>query len=235
MNTMTNTETIDGLASPAATSSYLYGLLGECIAYPDAELVENLQSGALLAQIQSLCDALDPTLLDGLNAAVFHDPDLCLDTLEVEYTRLFDAGARGTGCSLNGGLQRGPQMKVMEEAVRFYAHFGLTLTEEQKELPDHLTTQLNFLHFLAYGEHLLQVQGESTDAYRLARRDFIARHPGRWLPIMEDKLRTMEPMPLFLSLTELLQRLLSQDLAQLEAQHGTASLKPSGDLPFGGL
>ena len=52
---------------------------------------------------------------------------------------------------------------------------------------------------------------------------------------MEDKLRTMEPMPLFLSLTELLRRLLSLDLAQLQAQHGEASLKPSGDMPFGGL
>jgi DMSO reductase family type II enzyme chaperone len=153
----------------------------------------------------------------------------------VEYTRLFDAGAQGTGCSLNGGLQHGPQMKVMEEAVRFYAHFGLTLTEEQKELPDHLTTQLNFLHFLAYGEHLLESRGESAIAYRLARRDFIARHPGRWLPIMEDKLRTMEPLPLFLALTELLQRLLTRDLAQLEARHGKASTKPSGDLPFGGI
>ena len=234
-HTHAHTESIDGLASPAATCSYLYALLGECFAYPDADLVENLRSGALLAQIQKLCDALDPALLQGLDAAVFNDPAASLDALKVEYTRLFDAGAQGTGCSLNGGLQRGPQMKVMEEAVRFYAHFGLTLTEEQKELPDHLTTQLNFLHFLAYGEHLLQTQGESTDAYRLARRDFIARHPGRWLPIMEDKLRTMEPMPLFLSLTELLRRLLALDLAQLQAQHGEASLKPSGDMPFGGL
>ena len=75
------------------------------------------------------------------------------DALTVEFTRLFDAGARGTACPLNGGLQVGPQMKVMEEAVRFYAHFGLTLTEEQKELPDHLTTELNFLHFLSCGEH----------------------------------------------------------------------------------
>lgn len=232
---MAETEFIDGLASPAAACSYLYGLLGECFAYPDAELVASLESGALLAQLQSLCAALDPALSTGLDSAAFSDPAASLDTLAVEYTRLFDAGAQGTGCSLNGGLQYGPQMKVMEEAVRFYAHFGLTLTEAQKELPDHLTTELNFLHFLAYGEHLLEARGESAIAYRLARRDFIARHPGRWLPIMEDKLRTMEPMPLFLALTELLQRLLAWDLAQLEARHGAASLKPSGDLPFGGI
>lgn len=235
MSAVADTETIDGLASPAATCSYLYGLLGECFAYPDAELVDSLRGGTLLAQVRRLCDALAPSLLEGLNIGALGDPAASLDDLAIEYTRLFDAGAQGTGCSLNGGLQYGPQMKVMEEAVRFYTHFGLTLTEEQKELPDHLTTELNFLHFLAYGEHLLEARGESATSYRLARRDFIARHPGRWLPVMEDKLRTMEPMPLFLALTGLLQRLLAWDLARLEASHGAASLKPSGDLPFGGI
>lgn len=235
MNAVADTEIIDGLASPAAACSYLYGLLGECIAYPDAELVASLRSGALRDQVQRLCDALAPTLRHGLDIDALADPAALLDELSVEYTRLFDAGAQGTGCSLNGGLQYGPQMKVMEEAVRFYSHFGLTLTEEQKELPDHLTTELNFLHFLAYGEHLLESRGESAGAYRLARRDFIARHPGRWLPLMADKLRVMEPMPLFRILTELLQRLLAWDLAQLEAHHGSASTKPSGELPFGGI
>lgn len=235
MNAVADPEIIDGLASPAAACSYLYGLLGECFAYPDAELVDSIRSCALLTQVERLCDVVSPALLQGLNVDALADPTAALDDLAIEYTRLFDAGTHGTGCSLNGGLQYGPQMKVMEEAVRFYAHFGLTLTEEQKELPDHLTTELNFLHFLAYGEHLLEARGESAAAYRLARRDFIARHPGRWLPIMEDKLRTMQPMPLFLALTELLQRLLAWDLAQLEARHGTASLKPSGDLPFDGL
>ncbi|CAB1370474.1 conserved protein of unknown function [Denitratisoma oestradiolicum] len=235
MNAMAEMEFVDRASSPAALVSYLYGLLGECFGYPDADLVESIRSGALRQQLQNLCFALDKGLCLGLDLSPLHDAEATEDALAVEYTRLFDAGAHGTGCSLNGGLQQGPQMKVMEEAVRFYNHFGLTLTEDNKELPDHITTELNFLHFLAYGEHQLTARGESAAACQLAQRDFIARHPGRWIPLMAAKLEPMQPDPLFMVLTQLLERLLNRELARLEALHGAASLKPSGDLPFGGI
>ena len=148
-----------GATSSAATYSQLYGLLGECFCYPDADLAESVRSGALAQQARALCGELDAGLLESLDLSALEDEAATSGVLSREFTRLFDAGARGTACSLNGGLQVGPQMKVMEEAVRFYGHFGLTLSEEQKELPDHLTTELNFLHFLALGEHELQAQG----------------------------------------------------------------------------
>ncbi|MBK8309170.1 MAG: hypothetical protein IPL00_19260 [Gammaproteobacteria bacterium] len=82
---------------------------------------------------------------------------------------------------LNGGLQVGPQMRKSEEAVRFYAHFGLTLTEEQKELPDHLTTERNSSTSSRSGNTSSQTRGPPT-AYLLARRDFIARHRNAGFP-----------------------------------------------------
>ena len=235
MSQLIATDSGAGAPSPAAIYSQLYGLLGECFCYPDADLAESVRSGALARQASTLCGELDAGLLESLDLSALEDEAATSGVLSREFTRLFDAGARGTACSLNGGLQVGPQMKVMEEAVRFYAHFGLTLTEEQKELPDHLTTELNFLHFLACWEHELRARGASTTAYRLARRDFIARHPGRWVPVMKEKLQTMNPLPLFQVLSELLDRLLRHDLAELEACHGKAPLQPSGELPFGGL
>lgn len=235
MSNLIATDSSNAASSPAAAYSQLYSLLGECFYYPDAAFAESICSGALAQQLRSLCDELDPEFLQTMDTKALVDEGTTVAALTQEFTRLFDAGARGTACSLNGGLQVGPQMKVMEEAVRFYGHFGLTLSEEQKELPDHLTTELNFLHFLALGEHELQAGGASTTAYRLARRDFIARHPGRWVPIMKQKLQTMNPLPLFLVLTGLLEHLLSRDLAELEAAHGKAALQPSGELPFGGI
>ena len=217
-----------------AARSSLYGLLGECFAYPDEEFADSVRSGSLARRIAGLAGAIDPALLDGLDLASLADATATQHALAIEYTRLFDAGARGTGCALNGGLQVGPQMKVMEEAVRFYNHFGLALGEEQKELPDHLTTELDFLHFLSCGEHERGSRGESVDPYILAQRDFIARHPGRWVPVMHRKLESLGPMPLFLALSAVLQRLLQHELLRLEAAHGAASLKPSGELPFGG-
>lgn len=232
MSAVSDVPAIDALDSPASALSCLYALVGECIEYPDAELVASIRDGRLARQLEQLLRYLDARLLEGIDLQPCADPGIELEPLAVEYTRLFDAGPKGTLCTLNGGLHVGPQMKMMEEAVRFYGHFGLTLTEEQKELPDHLTTQLNFLHFLAYGESVLQARGEPVTAYRLARRDFIARHPGRWLPLMQARLRAAQPLPLIQLWIDVLVRVLHWDLERLESGHGTASLAPSEQTPF---
>jgi len=221
--------------SPIVAASRLYALLGECFAYPDADLADDLRNGALARVATELVQRVDPALVDRIDLRVLADATADAEALAVEYTRLFDASDRGTLCSLNGGAHVGPQMTVMEEAIRFYTHFGLTLNEHPKELPDHLTTQLNFLHFLTYGECARAAEGAPSTAYRLARRDFIARHPGRWVPIMLAKLRTAQPLPFFLVSAELVAALLAWDVARLERDLGTASTQPSGRLPFDGI
>ena len=225
----------DPRSTPVGASSFLYALLAECFAYPDDDLLEGIRSGALRRQVEQMTSAVDPRLSSGLDLAPLHDPEALLETLAVEYTRLFDAGVQGTGCSLNGGVHHGPQMKVMEEVVRYYNHFGLAMTDDNKELPDHLTAELNFLHFLAYGEHQLEITGQPAGDYQRAQRDFIARHPGRWLPVMWRALERQSPMPLFALLTQLLMRLLAHEQARLERLHGAAELQPSDTLPFGGI
>lgn len=200
--------------------SRLFGLLGECFTYPDAEFVAAVADGSLAALLATLCDAIDPRLRAGLDLAPLADPALQLEALAVEYTRLFDAGARGTGCPLNGGLQVGPQMKVMEEAVRFYNHFGLTLAEDRKELPDHLTTELEFLHFLSFQEAQAGADEESLRGLQRAQRDFLARHPLAWLPLMRRALAAAQPMCFFIELTRLLERFLESEHRRLAALAG---------------
>lgn len=212
----------------------LYGLLGESFTYPDDEFAAAVRDGSLLALVRTLCAAVAARLCDGLALDALHEPEASKEALAVEYTRLFDAGMHGTSCSLNGGLQVGPQMKVMEEAVRFYNHFGLTLPEDRKELPDHLTTELEFLHFLSCGEQDLSAAGKPTRAYEMAQRDFIARHPGRWVPLMRQKLAELSALPFYLALSALLEHVLAFELARLQELHGRASLEVSGELPFDG-
>jgi DMSO reductase family type II enzyme chaperone len=111
-------------------------------------------------------------------------------------------------------------MKTMEEAVRFYNHFGLTLSESPHELPDHLTTELEFLHFLAFREAQSLEQGDDPGAYQRAQRDFLARHLGRWIPKMREKMERKDPMPFFLELVRRLESFLMNDGAHLVAVAG---------------
>ncbi len=150
---------------------------------------------------------MDPSLLDGATWQALTDAG-DEDDLAVEFTRLFDVGKSGPPCPLYGGLYGGTRMKTMEEAVRFYNHFGLSLSENIRELPDHLTTELEFLHFLAFREAESHQQGGDPGPYQRAQRDFIFRHPGRWVPELRERLEKNDPMPFFLELVRQLERVL---------------------------
>jgi hypothetical protein len=86
-------------------------------------------------------------------------------------------------------------MQTMEECVRFYNHFGLTLAEAPRELPDHISTQLEFLHFLAFREAEAWRDGRDPGPWQRAGRDFLERHPGRWVPKLRERLASRSALP----------------------------------------
>ena len=115
-------------------------------------------------------------------------------TFPVEFTRLFDVGTGAPPCPLHGGLYFGDRMKTMEEAVRFYNFFGLTLSESPRELPDHIVTQLEFLHFLAFREaQALDADGRSGTRGGARSATSSTRHPARWVPQLRKRLDEAEP------------------------------------------
>jgi DMSO reductase family type II enzyme chaperone len=107
-------------------------------------------------------------------------------------------------------------MKTMEEAVRFYNHFGLTLSEAPRELPDHLTTELEFLHFLTYREAETLAAGGDPGPWRRAQRDFVSRHPARWVPKLRERLEAADPMPFFRELVGKLTSFLAGEAERLK-------------------
>jgi len=172
----------------AASRSLVYGLLGEAVSFPEREQLAAIRDGTLAQALHAALSAVDPGCVAGIDWDALRDAGADDDELAIEHTRLFEVGASGPPCALYGGLYGDARMKTMEEAVRFYNHFGLTLSEDPRELPDHLTTELEFLHFLAFREAQALRAGFDVGPYRRAQRDFIARHPGRWVPLLVRRL-----------------------------------------------
>jgi DMSO reductase family type II enzyme chaperone len=211
----------------AAARSRAYKVFAETFEYPDEAFCELIRNGALLESLRAVLSSIDPGLAGALDGEALRDPG-GEDDLAVEYTRLFDVGTGGPPCPLYGGLYGGARMKTMEEAVRFYNYFGLSLSEEQRELPDHITTQLEFLHFLAYREtEALQAEGDA-DSFRRAQRDFIDRAPGKWVPKLQGRMQGQKPMRFFTALVDALVRFLANDRARVVALVGSAP-PPSQD------
>jgi DMSO reductase family type II enzyme chaperone len=226
-------ETLESLSDPtaqlAAARSRAWGTFAELFEYPDEELYEAACSGTLVQVLQDVLGAVDPSLVEGGRWEALGEAGE-KDDLAIEFTRLFDVGTGGPPCPLYGGLYVGARMKTMEEVVRFYNHFGLTLSESPRELPDHITTELEFLHFLAFREAQASEEGAEPDPFRRAQRDFIARHLGRWIPKLQAKLEQANAMPFFSELVGRLERLLENELARLVAAVGpppTGSVRSS--------
>ena len=88
-------------------------------------------------------------------------------------------------------------MKTMEDATRFYNFFQLRVSPEMQELPDHITTELEFLHYLTFREAQARQQGTDPTPLLRAERDFLARHLCKWVPRMQARLAKQTTLPFF--------------------------------------
>lgn len=202
----------EGLRAGARSRAYL--LVVRAFDYPDSEFVEVVRSGLMARAMEDALAGVHAEMAEA-DWSGLADAGATDDDLAVEYTRLFDVGTGGPPCPLCGGLYGSARMQTMEECVRFYNHFGLTLSESPRELPDHLSTQLEFLHFLAHREAQAWEQGSDPGPWRRAAHDFIERHPGKWVPQLRERLMRQKPLRFFQTLVEQTERFLGCELIEL--------------------
>ena len=84
--------------------------------------------------------------------------------------------------------------------MRFYNYFGLSTQTGAGELPDHVATELEFMHFLAFKELTALRRAEDPSSYRHAQHDFLERQLISWLPDLETRLSGLEPAPFYAAL-----------------------------------
>lgn len=212
------TARIEGLRSPAALAaaarSGVYSRLAAAFAFPERRLAGALTDGSLVEDFTANAAVLPfplPLPVEVTSALV--PPGGSPVELEAEYIRLFEAGAGRPPCPLYEGLLRGTRMKLMEDLIRFYQHFGLG--HKAGDLPDHLSSELEFMHYLAFKEAAALHQGKEVAPYRRAQRDFLSRHLCRWLPRLVSRLAAADAWPFFQSLAAVTDEFCRRDLGYL--------------------
>lgn len=186
----------EGPETEAAARSMMYRHLASAFCFPSPESHRNALERNLLVDIERCLEALPYSCGDMeplLAALTLAEPDY--EEFQSHYIELFDIGAGGPPCPLYGGAWVGERKKVMEEALRFYRFFGLSVTVGEEAIPDYLTTELEFLHYLAFRELQAIREGNDVDSFRRAERDFLNRHPARWLPQAQVQLNSMDAPP----------------------------------------
>lgn len=151
----------------AGARSEAYRLLARGFRSPDSSIGECAEG------IREALAGL-PYSTDGLPS-----PDEAADpeALASVYLALFDIGGDyGKPCFLYEGEHGGGRMKALDDVLRFYHYFGLRLDEDRRDRPDHLATELEFMHYLCFREAAATGSGADADSFRRAQRDFLRMH-----------------------------------------------------------
>ncbi len=209
---------IDNLTSreeiETGSRSKFYQLLSLSYRFPDKLFSEGVKNGDFLEQLRMITSRL-PFEFSSLDEDTFRGEGIEQDLEEAlgsEYIRLFDLGKKGhPPCPLYEGSYRSGRMGLMEDLVRFYNHFGLTPSREDWEIPDHITTELEFIHYLSFKELLAIRSQQDPGPYIRAQRDFLSRHPADWVPKFRQKLLKHSPIRFYEKLVEVTEVFLLRD------------------------
>lgn len=196
-----------------ASRSLIYSLLGRGFRFPTAEFYERVRRGRFADEAQSAIANLPYSGLKG--GGLGRNAPLSHEEFQSNYISLFDVGGEhGQPCSLYEGEYGGGRMKVMEEVLRFYHHFGLRLATEKRDRPDHLASELEFMHALSFKETEALAKGNGRGAYVSAERDFLRFHLGDLVASVASRVGGRE-VPFYAELVRLAESFCQSELAFL--------------------
>ena len=199
----------------------LYGLLAELLSFPTRELGEAISHGNLARSLRGVASAL-PYHID-VGSAGFRghiDPT----DLEAEYIRLFDLPGGGKPCPLYTGVYAPARREAMEELLRFYRHFGVTLGNQGRDLPDAVPTVVEFQQYLV----LREAAADSVSGHqaRAAQSDLLNRHLRPWAAATRPRLKSRIPEPFYEAVIALADEMFTADAAYLETALETSPGDP---------
>lgn len=167
--------------------SVIYLFLGRCFSYPEEGFYAAMKGIEVVEEMMALVEML-PFDVDFRGIP---SPYLSLEELEIEYINTLDiamgrplyesayTGYRDDMCSRD----------IYEDLLRFYEHFKIKLNDSEKDYPDHLAVELEFMAFLANKEAEALDLGKDAGPYHLAQLDFLERHLNKWVPKLDEKIQ----------------------------------------------
>lgn len=208
----------DGKTVAANAEANLYGILAEVLAFPNKELANVVESGLLQMTVDLVsrdfpCEVNLP--LSALGPAGFSPT-----VLEAEYIRLFDVPDRAP-TPLYTGVYASRRRDAMEELLRIYRHFGVTVNGDSHDLPDFVPTVLEFLQFLAQGMAL--TMDSAREPRERAMADVLERHLCPWAAQTSVRLEKREALPFYRALVDAVDALGSARLRQLRGRYPSTS------------
>jgi DMSO reductase family type II enzyme chaperone len=195
--------------------SLLYSLLSRAFRFPTPEQYERVKGGQFADEVQGHIANLPYNGLKG--GELGRGIGMSYEEFQGIFIALFEiGGAYGRPFSLYEAEYGGGRMKVMEEVLRFYHHFGLRLSEQKRDRPDHLALEFEFMHLLTFKETEALIQGKDGSAYLRAEHDFLRFHLNDFVTALAKGMEGKE-VPFYVDLARLAESFSQKELAHLLA------------------
>ncbi|OHB35623.1 MAG: hypothetical protein A2Y08_04400 [Planctomycetes bacterium GWA2_40_7] len=185
----------------ALARSAIYQFLSLCFFEPEEKTFQAIKSDEYLNNVQeSLNDYLALNSSNGKASAIKENLQLLRNRLKEkpfegissEYWNILGSFSAAKECpiyeyfyGITDIFQHTQSLQELADIGGFYGAFDLKLSEDTKDRFDHISIELEFMHFLTYKEaYALENHGEEqlkicTDA----EKKFLKSHLGRWVPL----------------------------------------------------
>ena len=197
---------------PSVSQVYLF--LGKCFSYPTQEFYQLTQDEGTGAEVRVMVEALP----FAVNFKGIPTPGLPQEEFESEYIGTFDiAFGPSHPCPLHESDYRDDvsSTEITEELLRFYEHFQVKLSDKERDYPDHLVVELEFVAYLAKKEADAGKRGNDPAPYCRAQVDFLERHLDKWVPKLDEKIQKRIKQPFYQGASSFLREFLSSHLSYL--------------------
>ena len=197
---------------PSVSQVYLF--LGKCFSYPTQEFYQLTQDEGTGEEVRAMVEALP----FDVNFKGIPSPSLPQEEFESEYIKSFDiAFGPSHPCPLHESDYRDDvsSTEITEELLRFYEHFQVKLSDKERDYPDHLVVELEFVAYLAKKEADAGKRGNNPAPYRRAQVDFLERHLDKWVPKLDEKIQKRIKQPFYQGASSFLREFLSSHLSYL--------------------
>lgn len=201
--------------------SQLYLFLARCFSYPGDGFCEVIRDKGLEDEIRGWVEGLPFEV----NFQGIPSPSLPQDEFESQYIN-FDLESP-LSCPLYEFDYRSDELtrvEILEELLRFYEHFDIRLSDREKDYPDHLVAELEFMAFLTQKEASALKRGKDPAPYRRAQLDFLDRHLGRWVRLLDERIQRNVNEPFYRGIGELMAEFVGNHLSYLK--EGKESFPP---------
>ena len=182
-------KTEDFLAYETARAN-VFRLLSECYLMPGQDILEKVHG--LTDMLNFVCSEVAPHIRRLKNICT-HGCDI--EQIKVDYARLF-VGPYTLLAPPYGSVYLEGQRRVMGDStldvMQGYMEAGLSVSEDFRDAPDHISAELEFVYYLVHKEIEAIAGGAYTIAadYLEKQKCFLENHLGVW--ISEFSARVME-------------------------------------------